>query len=168
MRINIREPHKFSLPTYKDQRGYLIEFSKSDHFIKNQKLNYEIYTYSNGMVFRGLHFQLPPKDQNKLLILKMGNIKDYLIDLRKGINFGKKKIFNLKQGDCLWIPKGFAHGFKTKSENTILSYKLSSKFNEKYYRSLSYKSVGIKIDNYKISQKDSDTYLNLNDLKGIF
>lgn len=168
MKINLREPYKFSLPIYKDQRGYLIEFSKSDHLIKNQKLNYEIYTLSTGMVFRGLHFQLPPKDQNKLLILQMGSIKDYLIDLRKGINFGKKKIFNLKQGDCLWIPKGFAHGFKTKSENTILSYKLSSKFNEKYYRSLSYKAVGIKIDNYKISKKDSDTYLKLNDLEGVF
>lgn len=168
MKINLREPYKFSLPLYKDQRGYLIEFSKSDHLIRNQKLNYEIYTHSTGMVFRGLHFQLPPKDQNKLLIMKMGCIKDYLIDLRKGINFGKKKIFNLKQGECLWIPKGFAHGFKTKSENTILTYKLSSKYNEKYYRSLSYKSVGIKIDNYKISQKDYNSYLKLNDLKGVF
>ena len=145
MKINLSEPYKFTLPVYKDQRGYLIEFSKKDHFIKNQKLNYEIYTLSTGKVFRGLHFQLPPKDQNKLLILKTGKIKDYVINLRKGKNFGKKKIFNLIEGDCLWIPKGFAHGFKTLSNNTVLTYKMSSKFNEKLYRSLSYKSVGIKI-----------------------
>ena len=91
MKINLSEPYKFTLPVYKDQRGYLIEFSKKDHFIKNQKLNYEIYTLSTGKVFRGLHFQLPPKDQNKLLILKTGKIKDYVINLRKGKNFGKKK-----------------------------------------------------------------------------
>ena len=86
-------------------------------------------------VIRGLHFQIPPYEQSKLVRCISGQILDVVVDLRK-----KSKTYgrffstelsseNKKQ---IYVPKGFAHGFQTLSSNAIVSYKVDNYYNPKF------------------------------------
>ena len=83
---------------------------------------------------RGLHFQGQPKNEEKIVCCLSGSIFDVTVDLRKNSkNFLKCKTFKLDDtlNQMLYIPKGFAHGFQTLSDNTILIYMHSEKFYKK-------------------------------------
>lgn len=84
---------------------------------------------SNIGVVRGMHYQLPPHDQGKLVIVIEGEAYDVFVDLRKGSKtYGK--FYGVRLGVCekageavmLWIPRGFAHGFMSLKQGTILQY----------------------------------------------
>ena len=114
---------------FEDQRGYFFESYTEDVFIAggiNTKFVQDNQSKSSYGVIRGLHYQLPPFSQTKLLRVLSGTILDVAVDIRKGSpTFGRSfdmelSAINKKQ---LLIPRGFAHGFSVLSETAEVFYK---------------------------------------------
>ncbi|MBP7316431.1 MAG: dTDP-4-dehydrorhamnose 3,5-epimerase, partial [Chitinophagaceae bacterium] len=107
----------FEPNVFEDSRGYFFEAYNEEQFqqegidIRWVQDNQSSSTYG---VIRGLHYQLPPFDQTKLVRVLRGKILDVVVDIRKGSpTFGKSfsKVLSAKNKRQLFIPKGFAHGF---------------------------------------------------------
>ncbi|MBP6479045.1 MAG: dTDP-4-dehydrorhamnose 3,5-epimerase, partial [Chitinophagaceae bacterium] len=107
----------FEPNVFEDSRGYFFEAYNEKQFqqegidIRWIQDNQSSSTYG---VIRGLHYQLPPYDQTKLVRVLRGKILDVVVDIRKGSpTFGKSfsKVLSAKNKRQLFIPKGFAHGF---------------------------------------------------------
>tara|TARA_B100000768_G_scaffold168816_1_gene173954 strand:- start:16 stop:588 length:573 start_codon:yes stop_codon:yes gene_type:complete len=89
-------------------------------------------TYSKKGVLRGLHYQLPPFSQTKLVSVIQGSVLDVVVDIRKkSPTFGQYFSFELSAENQLqlFIPRGFAHGFITLSETSIFIYKVDQYYN---------------------------------------
>jgi dTDP-4-dehydrorhamnose 3,5-epimerase len=126
-----------------DSRGYFSETFRHDLFRENigdfdllqdnQSLSAE-----KGTV-RGLHFQLMPRAQGKLVRCLAGAILDIAVDIRKGSpTYGRhvKVELNADNGNQLWVPPGFAHGFCTLESNSIISYKVTDYYSPEHDRGL--------------------------------
>jgi len=126
----IVEPRVFA-----DERGYFFESFSEKKFIENglvSKYVQDNESKSQYGVIRGLHYQLNPFSQTKLIRVVHGAVYDVAIDLRKGSpTFGQW--YGLEVSDVnkkqLYIPKGFAHGFSVLSEYAIFSYKCDELYN---------------------------------------
>ncbi|MDC3169345.1 dTDP-4-dehydrorhamnose 3,5-epimerase [Prochlorococcus sp. AH-716-E17] len=128
---------------FKDERGYFYESFNQEEFNQITKSNnlfvQDNISYSILGVLRGLHYQLEPKAQGKLVKVLKGEIYDVFVDLRKSSStflswFGIE--LNQKNNKQLWIPKGFAHGFLTLSDNAIVEYKVDNFWSKENERSL--------------------------------
>jgi len=113
---------------YNDSRGVFVKTYNSDYF-KELGLNLEIkekyYSISAKNVIRGMHFQSPPYDHIKLVTVLAGKILDVVLDIRKSSEtFGKYYSLELdsKEGKTIYIPRGFAHGFKALIDDTVVDY----------------------------------------------
>ena len=141
----IKLPIKFKLKIYKDARGYLFAYFDKYKKLSIGNLSYELFTFTKRKnVFRGLHFQKSQSAQDKLVILISGSTTNYVVNINANSNFGKVHKFKLKSGDALWVPIGYCHGYKTTSNQVIISYKLSKKYDKKNY-------LGIKPEIFKIN-----------------
>ena len=120
-------PKKIKRKIFKDKRGFLLEIIPKN---LNKKFIYSILTESKKKVLRGMHFN-KKMNEEKLVIILNGNIKDVTINLNEGKNFGKIFYFNLKKNDILFIPKGFAHGYYCKSNKNLILYLLNKKYSKK-------------------------------------
>lgn len=115
-----------------DIRGYFMETFLLDKFLKevtNTTFVQENESCSSFGVLRGLHYQLPPHAQAKLVRVVKGKIYDVAVDIRKNSpTFGKYIGFELSGENKrqLFIPRGFAHGFVTLEDDTIVQYKTDS------------------------------------------
>ena len=112
--------------TYKDKRGYFRELFLQKHF--NEKFPFDVMSYSKKNVIRGLHLQIR-KSQAKLITVLKGKIYDVSLDCRKNSKtFGKYFSITLseKENRSLLIPKGFAHGFCSLTDDVVLHYKCSN------------------------------------------
>ncbi len=97
--------------------GHTVDFVQDNESVSHQN------------VLRGLHFQLPPMTQGKLVRVVKGSVLDVAVDLRKSsATFGKHVTVHLsgENKKQLWIPAGFAHGFLSLEEGTIFSYKCTN------------------------------------------
>jgi len=110
---------------------------------------------------RGLHFQLAPKAQTKLLRCTRGKILDVAVDIRKGSKqFGKWVAVELSAENkkMIYIPKGFAHAFLTLSEDVEVQYKVDQYYSPEHDRSILFSDPAIGIDwgieNPILSEKD--------------
>ncbi len=136
-----------------DERGFFMESwnqKKFDEIIgENIIFRQDNHSRSIYGVLRGLHYQLNPYPQGKLVRCSMGSIFDVAIDIRKDSQtYGtwggiKLSAENKKQ---LWIPKGFAHGFLTLSEIAEVQYKADNFWNKKYERSIRWNDESLKIN----------------------
>ena len=132
-RLNIKDVIEITPNIHEDIRGFFYESYRKDmleNFIK-KKINFcqENQSKSKKSVFRGLHYQLPPFEQSKLVSVIKGSIIDVVVDIRKNsLTFLKNIQIELSEENKkqLFIPKGFAHGFYIKSEEAIISYKVDS------------------------------------------
>lgn len=114
-----------------DHRGFFME-SYNDNVMKQNGLPYEFIQDNQSLsaqpgVLRGLHFQLNPKAQTKLIRVLSGAIYDVIVDIRKGSpTFGQWQGFILSDHNHrqLLVPKGFAHGFCTLVPDTQVLYKV--------------------------------------------
>ena len=130
--MNYYLPKIINSKTIKDRRGFLQEIVKD----KSKKFKFSLLVKSKKNVFRGMHFQ-EKKQQEKILVVAKGKIIDFFLNLRKkSSSFGKIFKFKLKQNTILFIPKGFAHGYKTIEDDTLLIYFLSEYRFKKYERTI--------------------------------
>lgn len=145
-----------------DQRGHFIKTFHTQAFKElgiDMEVKEEYFTLSTKNVFRGLHFQLPPKDIDKLVFCVSGIVKDYVVDIRKGSpTYGKYECFELN-GDvpkAIFVPKGFAHGFHVISEDALMQYKVSGVFDKDCDYGISYQSFDFAedISNPILSERD--------------
>ena len=116
-----------------DERGFFFESYNKKIFQEATGLNVEFiqdnHSKSIKGVLRGLHYQLPPRAQGKLVRVAQGEVFDVAVDIRKSSpTFGKwvGDILSAENKRQLWIPPGFAHGFVTLSEHADVSYKCTT------------------------------------------
>ena len=119
-------PIKYKSKLYNDRRGYLREVTPQKI---NSKFIYSILTNSKKNVLRGMHFS-KTMDEEKLVYILNGKILDVSVNLKKGKNFGKTFYNNLKKGDILFIPKGYAHGYVCLDKSNSVLYLLNKKFSK--------------------------------------
>ena len=119
---------------FKDERGFFYESYNKNNLDKVIDIVFvqDNESKSNKGVIRGLHFQLPPFEQTKLVRCISGEILDVAVDLRKSSKtFGK--FFKIELSNTnnkqLLIPKGFAHGFQVLSNQAIVNYKVDEYYN---------------------------------------
>jgi dTDP-4-dehydrorhamnose 3,5-epimerase/CDP-3, 6-dideoxy-D-glycero-D-glycero-4-hexulose-5-epimerase len=149
--------------SFKDNRGEFIKTIHKDTFIKN-KLDFQFiesfYSISNKNVFRGMHFQLPPNDHAKLVYVVKGAIVDLILDLRyQSSTFGKYFSIELseKNRKGIYIGKGYAHGFLSLYNETIVEYHTTTVQNKESESGVKWDSFGceIPINNPIVSQRDA-------------
>ena len=117
-----------------DNRGFFLESYKKSDFVANGidvEFNQDNHSKSTAHVLRGLHYQLAPYEQAKLVRCTRGKIYDVAVDIRPDSEtFGKYVKVELSEENkyMLFIPKGFAHGFVVLSEEAELLYKTSGEY----------------------------------------
>lgn len=147
---------------FQDNRGCFQKLFNSD-FFKMHKLDTDYqefyYSVSQKNVIRGMHFQLPPLEHTKLVYVSKGRIKDVVVDLRKkSSTYGQ--CFSVELNACLaqylYIPKGFAHGFLSLEDDSIVNYAQTSCYSKEYDFGIAYDSINFnwEIDSPILSERD--------------
>jgi len=153
----------FNTSVYDDTRGSFMEIFKSSEYKEIIELDFlqDNISHSRKNVIRGLHFQKPPFEQGKLLTVVSGSILDVAVDLRpKSKYFLKYVSVKLTSGDgnVIYVPPGFAHGFCTLEENTIVFYKNTNEYSAIHESGIIYNDSDLDIiwpvKNPIVSQKD--------------
>lgn len=175
--VVIIEPKVFA-----DERGWFMEsFNEQSFHHELIKLGLPVpnafvqdnHSCSNKGVLRGLHYQIAPNAQGKLVRVTQGSVFDVAVDIRKdSLNFGKWVGVELSDTNNkqLWIPEGFAHGFLALEDNTHFLYKTTNCYSKECERSILWNDEDldihwpiIKNTELIISQKDlkAEKFLNL-------
>jgi len=151
-----------------DHRGYFVETFREDRLF--DFLGYRIdfcqdnESKSSKGVLRGLHYQLPPFAQTKLVRVIQGSVLDVAVDIRKGSpTFGQHVAVALSSENKkqLLVPRGFAHGFVVLEDDTVFAYKVDSYYAPECDRGIAFDDVAIGIDwslphsELKLSAKDT-------------
>ncbi|MBN2611778.1 MAG: dTDP-4-dehydrorhamnose 3,5-epimerase [Bacteroidales bacterium] len=154
---------------FKDQRGYFFESYNENRYQEagiSCRFVQDNQSKSSFGVIRGLHYQLEPHAQTKLIRVLQGKIFDVVVDIRKGSpTFGKYYGIELSDDNQLqlFIPKGFAHGFSVLSPTAVILYKCDAFYNPGSERGINYndKSLGIdwKVETDKAIVSDKDKIL---------
>ena len=141
-----------------DNRGYFVETFRQDELEQaiGQKINFikDNESKSSKGVLRGLHFQLPPFAQSKLVRVIQGSVLDVVVDIRKGsLTFGQHMAIELNDNNKnqLFIPRGIAHGFVVLSDSATFSYKVDNYYSPEYERGLAFDDKTLNID-WKITK----------------
>ena len=137
---------------FEDNRGYFFEAYNKKIFL-NGGVDIEFVqdnqSFSSYGVIRGLHYQLNPFAQNKLVRVLDGRILDVAVDIRKGSPFyGKSFSLELSSENRkqILIPTGFAHGFSVLSEKALVIYKCDSFYNKEMDAGIRYNDPSLRID----------------------
>lgn len=154
---------------FKDERGFFMENYKYSEFADfgiKDKFVQDNHSKSKKGVLRGLHFQMLPKAQAKLVRCISGEIFDAAVDIRKGSpTFGKwvGEILSEENKKMLYIPIGFAHGFCVLSEKAEITYKSSDEYSPENERAIAWNdptiNINWQIENPIVSEKDSQNCL---------
>jgi dTDP-4-dehydrorhamnose 3,5-epimerase len=151
---------------FEDHRGYFFESFHNQRYFDagiNAEFIQDNESKSGRGVVRGLHYQLNPFAQAKLVRVVLGVVYDVAVDLRKGSpTFGKSFGLELNEKDKkqLFIPRGFAHGFSVLSETAVFSYKCDNVYNREVERAINPFDPQLAIDwqliesECKVSDKD--------------
>jgi dTDP-4-dehydrorhamnose 3,5-epimerase len=143
---------------YEDPRGYFFECYHAEKYREAGIVNVFVQdneSKSGYGVIRGLHYQLEPFSQAKLVRVIRGRVYDVAVDLRQGSpTFGKWLGFELtgKNKKQLFVPRGFAHGFAVLSKKVVLAYKCDRVYSNEYERGISYRDPSLNID-WKIPEE---------------
>ena len=155
-----------------DDRGYFSETFREDKL--EEFLGFPIHfcqeneSKSTFGVLRGLHYQIAPYEQTKLVRVLQGAVLDVSVDLRKDSpTFGKHIAIELSEENKkqIFIPKGFAHGFIVLSNKAILAYKVDNYYHQVSERGIAYDDKSLAIDwklkpeYIKVSAKDANQVL---------
>ena len=150
---------------FKDARGYFMEAWKKAEFeehIGKVEFVQDNESCSSKGVLRGLHYQLAPYSQSKLVRVIKGCVLDVAVDLRKGSpTFGRYVAVELSDENKrqFFIPQGFAHGFHVMSEEAVFTYKVDNPYAPTHERGLRFDDPTVGVD-WKITEP---AILNLSD-----
>lgn len=142
----------FEPAVYKDDRGYFFESYNEQTFQRQGITNRFVQdnqSFSTYGVIRGLHYQLQPHAQAKLIRVLQGKILDIAVDLRKDSpTYGKYMSIELSAGNRqqFLIPQGFAHGFSVLSETAEVSYKCDAFYHKDSEGGIRYDDPDLNID----------------------
>ena len=144
----------------KDERGYFFESFKKEMFEKfiGSEVNFcqDNEAKSTKGVLRGLHYQLPPFAQSKLVSVISGKALDIAVDIRKGsATFGQHVAVELSGENKrqLFVPAGFAHGYVVLSDEAIFSYKVDNYYHKESERGIIFNDPELQID-WKLPLKE--------------
>ncbi len=167
IRTDIKDVVIIKPRVFEDSRGYFFESFRQDKLY--DFLGYVIKfcqdneSKSSKGVLRGLHYQMPPFAQTKLVRVIKGRVLDVAVDIRKGSpTFGKHISVELSEQNKkqLFIPRGFAHGFVVLSDWAIFAYKVDNYYAPEYDRGIAFDDKDLDInwllskDNLILSNKD--------------
>ncbi len=158
---------------YEDNRGYFMETFKASGFgemIGDLSVVQENESLSKRGVLRGLHLQETPYEQAKLIRCVYGTIWDVVVDLRPNSStYGEHLAFELSGANRkqLFIPRGFAHGFLTLSEEAVLQYKVNNIYNPQSERTIIYNDPMLNIDWLGQGISEEELIISEKDLEGI-
>lgn len=101
------------------------------------------WTSSAKGTIRGMHFQTPPFETNKLIWVSHGAVMDVLVDLRRGTRFGAVTSVRLDAttGTALWVPAGFAHGFQALEDGALINYAADSPYSPSHDTGILWNSI---------------------------
>jgi len=157
---------------YGDDRGTFAELFKASEFEEyTEDLNFKQvnYSQSQGGVLRGLHYQLSPKAQGKLVSAMSGSVFDVVVDLRRDSPTFKQWVsvtLDAAEKTLIFVPKGFAHGFYVTSDQAEVVYYCTDEYAPDMERGIIWNDRAINIqwpsDSPTVSAKDAD-YPNLSE-----
>jgi len=160
---------------FTDKRGSFQKLFNIDFFIDNQlDMDFKefYFSVSKKNVIRGLHFQLPPFEHTKLVYVSKGKILDVVVDLRTASNT-YMQYFSIELNDSnakyVYIPKGFAHGFLSLVDGSIVNYAQTSCYSKESDCGIAYDSFGFDwgVKNPILSGRDS-TFESMKNFKVSF
>lgn len=150
---------------FQDSRGYFFESYNKNSFEKigiNENFIQDNQSLSQKNTLRGLHFQAPPNAQGKLIRVIKGGVLDVVVDIRKNSKmYGQHFAIELTETNflMLYIPQGFAHGFKSLEDNTIFSYKCTDVYHPETEGGLLWNdrelNINWDVDSPIVSEKDT-------------
>jgi dTDP-4-dehydrorhamnose 3,5-epimerase len=136
-----------------DERGYFVETFRADKLEEflGYKINFcqDNESKSSRGVLRGLHYQLAPAAQTKLVRVIQGRVLDVAVDIRKGSpTFGKHVAVELSAENKrqLLVPRGFAHGFVVLEDDTVFAYKVDNYYSPENDRGILFGDEALNID----------------------
>ena len=136
-----------------DHRGYFVETFRADKLetFLGYKLNFgqDNESKSSKGVLRGLHYQLPPHAQSKLVRVIQGRVLDVAVDIRKNSpTFGQHVAVELSADNKkqMFVPRGFAHGFVVLEDDTIFAYKVDNYYSPQCDRGIAFDDAALNID----------------------
>ena len=151
---------------FKDDRGYFLETYKKSGFAANgidADFVQDNHSFSMRNVIRGLHYQLPPAAQGKLVSVIKGMAWDVVVDIRSGSPHYLKWVAAELSGEnhtMLFVPPGFAHGFAALSDDVHLLYKCTAEYAPQQERGIRWDDPQMNIDwpikNPIISERDQE------------
>lgn len=165
-KFEVEGPLLIEPKVFGDERGFFYESYRQDLFKQHgieESFVQDNHVKSTGNVLRGLHYQIEPCAQAKLLRVIKGSIYDVAVDIRKGSpTFGKYVAVTLDSVEkkMFYIPKGFAHGYCSLGEESEVLYKVSSSYSPEHERGILWSdpSVGVQwpevSGDYILSDKD--------------
>ena len=128
-----------------DSRGFFSEIFRED-VLRQHGIDFAFVQENHSLsvergVVRGLHFQVPPEGQAKLVRVAAGSILDVAVDIRWGSpSYGRHVaiVLSAAEGNQLYVPEGFAHGFCTLEPNTEIVYKVNRYYSAEHDRGLAW------------------------------
>ena len=143
-----------------DERGYFLESFNAKEFAEKTGVDVTFVqdneSKSKYGVLRGMHFQLPPYTQSKLVRVVKGKVLDVVVDIRKGSpTYGKYEMCELTEENHrqFFVPKGMAHGFVVLSEEAIFQYKCDEFYHPEVEGAIAWNDPDIAI-NWPVPTKD--------------
>ncbi|WP_415776731.1 dTDP-4-dehydrorhamnose 3,5-epimerase, partial [Arcobacter cloacae] len=136
-----------------DSRGYFVETFRQDKLEEflGYKINFcqDNESKSSKGVLRGLHYQLPPHAQTKLVRVISGRVLDVAVDIRRNSpTFGQHVavLLSVENKKQLLVPRGFAHGFVVLEDDTIFAYKVDNYYSPQCDRGIAFDDENLNID----------------------
>lgn len=147
----------------RDERGTFVKTFHGERFAElglPVTWSEEYYSTSHKGVIRGMHFQTPPHDHEKLVYCMKGRVLDVVVDLRRAsLTFGRHMAIELDaaRGHGLLIPKGMAHGFLALTDEVLMAYKVTTAYAPLHDAGILWNSFGMRwgIDRPIISARDN-------------
>lgn len=160
-RTRIRDVVLVEYERFPDPRGFFAELYRASSYAAEIPLQFvqANLSFSRRGVVRGLHYQLRPAEQGKLVFVLSGRILDVALDIRRGSpHFGEHVAEEIALGRALWIPPGFAHGFQA-LEDSLVVYMVTKEYSPPHERCVAWNDpeagIGWPLGEATVSEKDS-------------